>query len=80
MSEGVVLASVDSVSRSDSLLIAPLYEWMLTRQSSPKDTVSGEAVIQSDREIHFGIVKKVMYTCSKAGFGDFSVLVTEDQR
>jgi len=34
-----------------------------------------EVMIQADKSIEFAVVKKVMYTCSKAGASEYSVLV-----
>ena len=51
-----------------------MYEW-LTRKKTGE---SKRIIIQCDKELEFNIVKRVMYTCSKAGFTDFSVLVIED--
>jgi biopolymer transport protein ExbD len=35
-------------------------------------------IIQCDSAIDFRVLKKVMYTCGKAQFSDFSLLVKED--
>jgi len=34
-----------------------------------------EIMIQADKSIEFSVVKKVMYTCSKAGVSEYTVLV-----
>jgi biopolymer transport protein ExbD len=34
-----------------------------------------EIMIQADKSIEFAVVKKVMYTCSKAGASEYTVLV-----
>jgi biopolymer transport protein ExbD len=34
-----------------------------------------EVMIQADKSIEFAVVKKVMYTCSKAGASEYTVLV-----
>ncbi len=77
-SGGTLIAPLESFANSDSLLIPPLHEWMSLEKSKTADTAaSHEVLIQSDRTIPFNIVKRVMYTCSKAGFDDFSVLVLQ---
>jgi biopolymer transport protein ExbD len=76
IAEGKQLASNISFAASPDLLVSSVYAW-LSRQKSA-DGVPKRIVIQCDREIEFNIVKRVMYTCSKAGFTDFSVLVIED--
>ncbi len=44
------------------------------------DSLKGrELMIQCDRELPYSNVKKVMYSCSKAGFNRFSVLVIQEE-
>lgn len=80
LAEGTIIASLAPIAAQDSLRIPPLYEWMLLQKAKCTDTAAvHEVLIQSDRDIEFSILKKVMYTCSKAGFADFSVLVLEEE-
>lgn len=80
ISEGEVIANLRDFAKNDSLLIQNLYDWMIIEKSKIKDfKISREILIQSDKEIEFNIVKRVMFTCSKAGFSDFSVLVLEEE-
>jgi biopolymer transport protein ExbD len=77
---GTVIAPLDSFADSDSLLIPSLHEWMSLEKAKISDTTTTpEVLIQSDRRIPFNIVKRVMYTCSKSGFEDFSVLVLQEE-
>jgi len=79
-SEGTIIAPMAVVAAQDSLLIGSLHEWMRLQKARCADsTKMQEVMIQSDREIPFHVVKRVMYTCSKAGFRDFSVLVLEQE-
>ncbi len=59
---------------ADSLLIEPLFRWLEEQETAQNDTV----MLQSDRDIEFNIIKRVMYTCSRAGITDFKVLVIQD--
>ncbi|MFH0921086.1 MAG: biopolymer transporter ExbD [Fibrobacterota bacterium] len=78
MSEGTVLASADSVEHSAALSIEPLYQWLLQKKKTVADTTKNlEVIIQCDREMPFKVVKKVMFTCSRAGYADFSVLAVQ---
>ena len=78
LSEGNVIAAVDSVARSASLSIEPLAQWLLMKKRAIVDTSRNiEVILQCDRDMPFKVVKKVMFTCSKAGFSDFSVLVVQ---
>lgn len=80
ISEGHVIVGTDELKKSDSLLITPLYDWMKTVNSRKSRSDSASfLLIQCDRETEFSIVKKVMFSCSKAGFTDFSVLVLQEE-
>lgn len=68
------------ISASGDLLIPELFKMMKLQGGKNSDPqTKGKLLIQSDREIPFAIVKKVMYTCSKAGFDDFKVLVIQEE-
>lgn len=80
LSDGEHITDLDEFKDNDSLIIPLLFDWMLLQKSKIADTLrSKEVLIQSDREIEFNIVKRVMYTCSRAGFVDFSVLVLQEE-
>lgn len=80
LADGEKLVSLSEIARSDSLLIPPLYSWMRSQRSQLPDSLHIPAVmIQCDREVEFSYVKKVMFTCSKAGFIDYSVLVMQEE-
>jgi biopolymer transport protein ExbD len=74
--DGAALAPVRSLARSDSMLIEPLFK-KLDEMKKAYGASAREVMIQADRDILFAIVKKVMFTCSRAGFDEFTVLVTE---
>jgi biopolymer transport protein ExbD len=78
--EGQKLESVADIAAADSLLIPSLFSWMQLQRAKATDTAEvKEVMIQCDREVEFSIVKKVMYTCSRAGFVDYSVLVLQEE-
>ena len=80
LTEGQKLESVAAIVASDSLLIPPLFTWMKLQRLKYSDTLKiPEVMIQCDREVEFAIVKKVMFTCSKAGFVNYSVLVLQEE-
>jgi biopolymer transport protein ExbD len=80
LSEGELITDIKDFEHNDSLIIPLLFDWMLVQKSKIDDTLrSREVLIQSDREIEFNVVKRVMYTCSRAGFVDFSVLVLQEE-
>jgi biopolymer transport protein ExbD len=78
MSDGAVIASTASYAKKDSLLISELYQWLSQKRKIRADT-SIQVQLQCDKEVPYAIVKKVMYTCSKAAFTDFSVLVLREE-
>ncbi len=78
MSEGAFISSTAGYAKRDSLLLPELFKWLQTMRRLRDDTTS-KALIQCDKEVPYAIVKKVMYTCSKAKFTDFSVLVIQEE-
>jgi biopolymer transport protein ExbD len=78
MSDGAYITSTAGFAKRDSLLMPELYKWLQTMRRLRDDTTS-RALIQCDKEVPYAIVKKVMYTCSKAKFTDFSVLVIQEE-
>jgi biopolymer transport protein ExbD len=79
VAEGNVLATLESFSDAESLVVPVLFDWMRIQRQKCLDTANAEVMIQADRAVEFNVVKRVMYTCSKAGFRDFSVLVFEKE-
>jgi biopolymer transport protein ExbD len=79
-SEGTMITELNRLGGSDSLEIPSLSAWMTAQKLKIADTAGKfEVLIQADRETEFEVLKKVMFTCSKAGFADFSVLVIKDE-
>lgn len=79
MSEGTLIASTGAYAKKDSLLIPELFTWLKNTRRLRGDSTS-QTLIQCDKEVPYSIVKKVMYTCSKARFTDFSVLVLQEEQ
>jgi len=78
MSEGTVIASTAAYAKRDSLLIPELYTWLEKKRAARADS-SSQVLLQCDKEVPYAIVKKVMYTCSKANFVEFSILVIQEE-
>jgi len=78
IAEGTILAHNSSFVNSDSMVIPELLNWFSDRNKNEVEKSDNKIMIQSDREIEFNIVKRVMYTCSRAGYSDFSILVIEE--
>lgn len=78
MSEGTFVASTGAYAKRDSLLVPELFKWLQSKRRQRADTTT-RVVLQCDKEVPYAIVKKVMYTCSKASFSDFSILVLQEE-
>lgn len=78
IAEGRVLTNNSSIVNSDSMVIPELLNWFSKRNDNTHEKRDNKIMIQSDREIEFNVVKRVMYTCSRAGYSDFSILVIEE--
>lgn len=82
--DGKILATIPQVMAGDSLMIPGIYRWVKA-QPVFKNTkaLAGEAtpgiLIQADRDVEYSVLKKVMYSCSKAGVVDFSVLAVQKE-
>lgn len=80
ISEGHKIITIEELTGSDSMLIAPLFDWMkAVRSRNQNSKTASSLLIQCDREVEFAVIKKVMFSCSKAGFTDFSVLVIQEE-
>ncbi len=84
--DGQPLVPVAEVLRSRRLLIPELKrELERTRKTTeqlaalnPKLRFRGEITIQGDREIPFGLLKKVMFTCGQVGYNNLLLAVTQE--
>lgn len=78
-----IVAANASFQKNSDMLIKPLYKRLNPSNQKLSDAESSasqkEMMIQSDKEIEFNIIKRVMYTCSKAGYSDFTILVMRQE-
>jgi len=73
---GMHVATVNSIVSADSMQIEALYEKLTKNNLLAKKQ---EVMIQADKKTEFEVIKKVMYTCSKAGASDYTVLVVNEE-
>lgn len=77
--DGAPIARITALSQHpDSLFIAPLgthLQNLLHIQNN--NAKEHDVIIQCDKRQDFKIVKKVMYTCAKSHYSNFSLLVLE---
>ena len=78
--DDIVVTTNDKIAASADFLIPDLFKIMKVQKTKNRDSLTiGKLLVQADKETPFAIVKKVMYTCSKAGFDDFKVLVVQEE-
>jgi biopolymer transport protein ExbD len=84
MIEGEVVARISREETSRDMIIEPLAERLeaarersmeITRLRDGAAEFHGRVSIQGDRDIHFAILQRVMYTCSASGYGEISLAV-----
>jgi biopolymer transport protein ExbD len=82
MLNGEVVATVSKETGSGDLLITPLARRLdETRERAAEiarlrgSEFDGRVSIQGDRDIHFEILQRVMYTCSASGYENISLAV-----
>ncbi len=80
LAEGKTLSSLAASDRKDPMLIPAVYTWMSRLSLRASDTArTHEVLIQADRDIEYAVLKRVMYSCSKAGFSDFTILAIQKE-
>lgn len=81
--QGSRIALLRDVSNSDKLLIDPLKVALVTQNkrrllaSSAAKPVAPEVTIMGNKAIPYRLLKKVMATCTEAGFGKISLAVMQ---
>ena len=79
--DGEQIALISSFEKSDSLLIPELYRWINEKRElldGNNEKLFREVLIQADRDLEYNIIKRVMFTCSRAGIKDYSVMVISE--
>lgn len=85
--DGAVIATTPGVLRQEELLIRPLFEALQKKAdrsrfiSERNQTVRfrGDIIIQGDRNISFSLLKKIMFTCSRAEYGNIALAVLQKE-
>jgi biopolymer transport protein ExbD len=79
VAEGKQLAANESFEHTPDFLVKNVYGWLIGQKTKiGAAEAQRQIILQCDRDLEFNIVKRIMFTCSKAGFTDFSVLVIEE--
>jgi len=79
VADGKQLTANESFARDPDFLVKNVYGWLMAQKVKiGKAETQRQIILQCDRDLEFNIVKRIMFTCSKAGFTDFSVLVIEE--
>jgi biopolymer transport protein ExbD len=80
VAEGRAISTLSAADRNDPLLMPDVYKWMKLLGAQASDAAAARKVmIKADREIEFSVLKRVMYSCSKAGFSDFTILAIQKE-
>jgi biopolymer transport protein ExbD len=80
LADGKVISALTEIDKADSMIMPGVFKWMTYRRSHVSDTASmREVLIQADREIEYSVLKRVMYSCNKAGFMDFTILAIQKE-
>lgn len=78
---GAVIGRVEDLAREDYLNIPALEEKLremkkqfedLHNQAGDSGAFKGDVNIQADKQVQFRIIKKVMFSCASAGYGNIS--------
>ena len=86
MMDGEVVATVSKSSKSRDLLIDALADRLdesrrqsneIAKMRGDTEEFVGRVSIQGDRDIHFAIIQRVMFTCSQSGFENIALAVIE---
>jgi biopolymer transport protein ExbD len=78
---GVVIGRVDDLTREEYLNIPPLEEKLREMKKQFEDlhnaandagAFKGDVNIQADKAVQFRIIKRVMFSCAQAGYGNIA--------
>ena len=87
MLDGNPIAKVGEVMRSNQLLIPELLKDLATKRKISEKIgeihsdigFTGKISIQADKELPYLIIKKIMFTCGRAGFNDIMLAVNKPE-
>lgn len=77
MVDGKSLARISDYAEREEFMIEPLFNRMKLEKEKTTDS---KLMLEADRELPFNVIKRVAFTCNKAGFSDFSVLVYQEEK
>ncbi|MCK4706066.1 MAG: biopolymer transporter ExbD [Gammaproteobacteria bacterium] len=78
--QGVVVANTPEVIQSRSIVIKGIKDELLLQRSKILDTETSdvpEVNVLADRSIPFSLLKKIMSSCTSAGYGKISLAVIQ---
>jgi biopolymer transport protein ExbD len=85
--EGKEVATAEETLADPDLVIDGLYEELVRladikkriAEYDPEKEFKGEVIIQGDRYVTFEMIKRVMYTCGRAEYGEISLAVLKNE-
>lgn len=82
--QGKRIANIDDIESSSSEVVSALSEelsYHKARQEPSDDpNHSGSITVMGDKSIEYALLKKILLTCAKAGFGDISLAVEQGSK
>jgi len=84
--DGQLVGKVSDAERSDALVIEPVKVALksaadrMLQYTARQDIAEREVTIMGDKSLPYGLVKKLMATCTEADYGKVSLAVVEKER
>lgn len=75
LAEGEVIINHKTYRDRDSLFIPEIAHWFAERSSIENKKI----MLQADRKLPFSLLKRIMYTCNRAGRQEFTILVQQEE-
>lgn len=80
VADGKTVGTITQIMKSDTMLIPDLYRLLAQIYSGREiSNLKGGILIQADRETEYSVLKRVMFSCSKAGLKDFTILAVQKE-
>jgi len=75
--DGDKIVSLDQFALEDEYEVPELFQRMEIERAKVEYP---QMMLQADKELPFNIIKRVAFTCNRAGFSDFSILVFQEDK
>jgi biopolymer transport protein ExbD len=79
VADGKQISTLNAADSADALMLPAVYRWVAGIVAQAAVIQPREIMIQADRGIEFSVLKRVMYSCSKAGCTNFTILAMQKE-